>query len=225
MNYAANYLTDLQQLLGRLDSAAIERAVEALRDARDHDRRVFVTGNGGSAAIASQMVVDIGKGASLDRPKRFKIITLTDQIPWITALANDISYDVVFLEQLKNFAEPGDLLIGMSWLLADVPVAGDPLANLAHAYLECSSYSPVQHDPRKPKENMLLARVRAANAQAVILTAAKMCEPGLEEQVAYVHALEEAKLPYFVSEFEENMSSYETLEIQLETFVENLLFA
>ena len=59
----------------------------------------------------------------------------------------------------------------------------------------------------------------------MILTAAKMCEPGLEEQVAYVHALEEAKLPYFVSEFEENMSSYETLEIQLETFVENLLFA
>ncbi len=118
-----------------------------------------------------------------------------------------------------------DLLIGLRWLLADVPVAGDPLANLAHAYLEGSSWSPVQHDPRKPKEDMLLARVRAANAQAVILTAAKMCEPGLEEQVAYVHALEEAKLPYFVSEFEENMSNFETLEIQLETFVENLLFA
>jgi len=114
MNYAATYLTDLQQLIGRLDSSAIERAVDALREARDHDRRVFVTGNGGSAAIASQMVVDIGKGASLDRPKRFKIITLTDQIPWITALANDISYDVVFLEQLKNFAEPGDVLVGMS---------------------------------------------------------------------------------------------------------------
>ena len=114
MNYAATYLTDLQQLIGRLDSSAIERAVDALREARDRDRRVFVTGNGGSAAIASQMVVDIGKGASLDRPKRFKIITLTDQIPWITALANDISYDVVFLEQLKNFAEPGDVLVGMS---------------------------------------------------------------------------------------------------------------
>ena len=114
MSYAASYLTDLQQLLGHLDSAAIDRAVDALREARDRDRRVFVTGNGGSAAIASQMVVDIGKGASLDRPKRFKIITLTDQIPWITALANDISYDVVFLEQLKNFAEPGDVLIGMS---------------------------------------------------------------------------------------------------------------
>jgi len=117
-----------------------------------------------------------------------------------------------------------DFLIGLRWLLEDVGAAGDPLDALAHAYLERSSYSPVQHDPRKQKETMLLKRVRESNAQAVILAAAKMCEPGLEEQVAYVHALEEAKLPYFVTEFEENMTSYDTLEIQLETFVENLLF-
>lgn len=118
-----------------------------------------------------------------------------------------------------------DFLIGLRWLTSDVDAAGDPLANLARAYLDRSSYSPVQHDPRKPKEAMLLERVRAADAQAVILAAAKMCEPGLEEQVAYVHALEEAKLPYFVTEFEENMTSFDTLEIQLETFIENLLFA
>lgn len=117
-----------------------------------------------------------------------------------------------------------DLLIGLRWILSDVPVDGEPLDALAHAYLERSSYSPVQHDPRKPKERMLLERVRNANAQAVILAAAKMCEPGLEEQVAYVHALEAAKLPYFVTEFEENMTNFDTLEIQLETFVENLMF-
>ena len=112
--YAAHYLAELRSVLERLDPAPIQRVVELLREARDTDRRVFVIGNGGSAAIASQMVVDIGKGASLNRPKRFKVITLTDQIPWMTALANDLSYDVVFLEQLKNFAQPGDLLIGMS---------------------------------------------------------------------------------------------------------------
>lgn len=117
-----------------------------------------------------------------------------------------------------------DLLIGMRWILEDVPVAGDPLDALAHAYLERSSYSPVQHDVRKPKEDMLLARANGAGARAAILSAAKMCEPGLEEQVGYVHALDEAKLPYFVTEFEENMTSFDTLEIQLETFVENLLF-
>jgi benzoyl-CoA reductase subunit C len=117
-----------------------------------------------------------------------------------------------------------DLLIGLRWLLSDVPAGGDPLRSLAEAYLERSSYSPVQHDLRKPKEAMLLQRIREAQAQAAIITAAKMCEPGLEEQVAYTKALERENIPYFVSEFEENMTSFDQLEIQLETFVENLLF-
>jgi benzoyl-CoA reductase subunit C len=71
--------------------------------------------------------------------------------------------------------------------------------NLAHAYLENSSYSPVQHDLRKPKEKMLLERIAKSNATAAIITAAKMCEPGLEEQVAYTRALDEAGIPYFMA--------------------------
>ena len=71
---------------------------------------------------------------------------------------------------------------------------------------------------------MLLDRIRTSGAEAAILTAAKMCEPGLEEQVAYTHTLDDAHVPYFVSEFEENMTSFDHLEIQLETFVENLMF-
>lgn len=118
-----------------------------------------------------------------------------------------------------------DLLIGMRWILEDVPLEGDPLMNLAAAYLEKSSYSPVQHDLRKPKEKMLLDRIKTSGADAAIITAAKMCEPGLEEQVAYTRALDEAGIPYFVGEFEENMTSFDNMEIQLETFVENLLFA
>jgi benzoyl-CoA reductase subunit C len=82
----------------------------------------------------------------------------------------------------------------------------------------------VQHDLRKPKEEMLRKRIADANAQAAIITAPKMCEPGLEEQVVYTRALDEDNIPYFVSEFEENMTSFDHLEIQLETFVENLLF-
>jgi benzoyl-CoA reductase subunit C len=118
-----------------------------------------------------------------------------------------------------------DLLIGLRWLLEDVPAAGDPLANLAAAYLDRSSYSPVQHDLRKPKEKMLLERINKAHATAAIITAAKMCEPGLEEQVAYTRALDEAGIPYFMGEFEENMTSFDSMEIQLETFVENILFS
>lgn len=117
-----------------------------------------------------------------------------------------------------------DLLIGLRWITSDVRTDGDPLRHLAEAYLEQSSYSPVQHDLRKPKERMLLERIRTSGAGAAILTAAKMCEPGLDEQVAYAHALDEAGIPYFVSEFEEGMTSFEHLQIQLETFVENVLF-
>lgn len=117
-----------------------------------------------------------------------------------------------------------DLLIGLRWILEDVPLEGDPLHNLATAYLEQSSYSPVQHDLRKPKEKMLMARIQGARAEAAIVTAAKMCEPGLEEQVAYTQVLDAEGIPYFVSEFEETMTSFDHLEIQLETFVENILF-
>jgi benzoyl-CoA reductase subunit C len=118
-----------------------------------------------------------------------------------------------------------DLLIGLRWIVSDVAVNGDPVKSLAHAYLEQSSYSPVQHDLRKPKEHMLLARIRESGASAAIIGAAKMCEPGLDEQVAYVQALDKEKIPYFVSEFEESMTSFDHLQMQLETFVENVLFA
>jgi benzoyl-CoA reductase subunit C len=118
-----------------------------------------------------------------------------------------------------------DLLIGLRWITEDVPLEGDPLFNLAEAYLEKSSYSPVQHDQRKPKEKMLLERIRNSGASAAIITAAKMCEPGLEEQVTYTRTLDEMGIPYFVSEFEENMTSFDHMEIQLETFVENILFS
>ena len=118
-----------------------------------------------------------------------------------------------------------DLLIGLRWILEDVPADGDPLLHLAEAYLEKSSYSPVQHDLRKPKERMLIERIRNSRADAAILTAAKMCEPGLEEQVAYLHALDKEGIPYFISEFEEKMTTFDHMEIQLETFVENILFS
>ena len=133
------------------------------------------------------------------------------------------------IELLRTIAQScyvvdDDLLIGLRWLTGDVDGEEEPLSALARAYLDQSSYSPVQHDLRKPKERMLMERIRQSGAQAAILTAAKMCEPGLDEQVAYARALDEAGVPYFISEFEERMSSFDHLQIQLETFVENILF-
>ncbi len=117
-----------------------------------------------------------------------------------------------------------DLLIGLRWLVADVPTDRDPLQALAESYIDRSAHSPVQHDLTKPKERMLLERLEGAGAEAAILMAAKMCEPGLEELVVHTRALDGHGVRYFVSEFEENMTSFDALEIQLETFVENLVF-
>ncbi len=133
------------------------------------------------------------------------------------------------LDLLRSIAQfcdvvDDDFLIGLRWIEEDVPVDGDPLANLAVAYLDHSSYSPVQHDLRKPKERMFLERLRGARGEAAVVAAAKMCEPGLDEQVAYARALDEAGIPYFVTEFEERMTGFEHLQIQLETFAENILF-
>ena len=83
----------------------------------------------------------------------------------------------------------------------------------------------MQHDLRKPKEHLLLKRVREANAEAVILASAKMCEPGLDEQVAYAKALDAVSIPYFISEFEENQTTFDDISIQMETFLENIMFA
>lgn len=112
--YPAQYSAALQSLLPRLPWDKVEQVIEILRTARDEGRRIFVCGNGGSAATASHFACDIVKGCSYGQPKRFKIQALTDNLAAITAYSNDVSYDCVFVEQLKNFAEPGDVFLGIS---------------------------------------------------------------------------------------------------------------
>jgi D-sedoheptulose 7-phosphate isomerase len=112
--FAQNYLQQLSELVAKVDSAAIGTAIDWMRDARDRQQTVYACGNGGSALIASQMVVDIVKGASYGHPTRFKMLGLSDNMGTVTAYANDVSYDVVFVEQLKNFAQKDDVLIGIS---------------------------------------------------------------------------------------------------------------
>ena len=112
--FVKQYLDDLGSLLPRLDTQAIAQAIVWLREACDQGRMIYICGNGGSASIASQMVVDIVKGASTDREPRFKMLGLTDSISTITAYGNDLSYDDVFVEPLKNFAQADDVLIAIS---------------------------------------------------------------------------------------------------------------
>ena len=132
--------------------------------------------------------------------------------------------DMLAIIQEICYIVDDDLLIGLRWLTEDVPLDGDPVTNLAHAYLESSSYSPVQRDPQKPKEEMLLRRIREAGAEAAIVSAAKMCEPGLEEQVAYSRALDAEGIPHLIMEFEEKTNVFEQMRMEVETFAESLLF-
>ncbi len=114
MNFAESYKTDVLKAIDTIDLAKVGQAIEWFKDARRDGRHIFVCGNGGSASTASHFACDVVKGASFNRDSRFRILALTDQLPTLTAYANDVSYDAVFVEQLKNFAQPGDLFMGIS---------------------------------------------------------------------------------------------------------------
>ncbi len=132
--------------------------------------------------------------------------------------------DLISVLQDACYIVDDDFMVGLRWILEDVAADGDPLEALADAYLNRSDYSPVQHDPRKPKEDMLLRKIEAAGAEAAIIAAAKMCEPGLEEQVGYSQRLYDKGIPHLVMEFEEKSNTFEQTRMEVETFAESLLF-
>ena len=115
MQHIQQYLTDLKIALDALDPAQIEAVRDREAAVRERGGQLFLCGNSGSAATASHLGNDLGKGASYGRQgPRFRVIALTDNVPWITALANDVGYDVVFAEQLRNLGQPGDVLLAIS---------------------------------------------------------------------------------------------------------------
>ena len=114
MNFLEQYKTALKDAVERIDTGHVQQAIQWFEETRAKDKQIFVCGNGGSASTASHFACDILKGASFNRAQRFRIMALTDSLPTITAYSNDVSYDCVFVEQLKNFAEPSDLVMCIS---------------------------------------------------------------------------------------------------------------
>ena len=112
--FAAWYRERSLEQWSRLDLGPLAAAAEALREARDSGRKIYVMGNGGSAAIASQWSVDLCKTASKVGGKPLRCISLTDNVPYLTAVGNDIGYDQVFVRQLENLLERGDLVVLIS---------------------------------------------------------------------------------------------------------------
>ncbi len=114
------FLERIGQELQRIDPREVERLADAIHDCYLNDRFVFVIGNGGSGSNASHFCEDIGKGTLTradfenEAKKRVRILSLTDNTPYILAWGNDEGFDRVFVEQLKNLAGPGDLLVAIS---------------------------------------------------------------------------------------------------------------
>ena len=111
---AKEYLATFQELLDAIDLDAVARVVEHLRVARDREATVYIAGNGGSAATATHLANDLGKATRQSGRTRMRVLSLSDNISWFTALANDEGYERVFTGQLENFARPGDVLIVIS---------------------------------------------------------------------------------------------------------------
>lgn len=115
MDFTA-YTTYLTDALSGVDTGAIEQLIDLLDRARSEDRTVYVIGNGGSAANASHFAQDLAKG-TLSSPaaeRRLRALSLTDNLPFFSALGNDEGYDQVFVQQLRTYAREGDLLIAIS---------------------------------------------------------------------------------------------------------------
>jgi D-sedoheptulose 7-phosphate isomerase len=111
---AANYVQAFEALLQQIDADVIGRIVQSLRSAGDRGSTIYVAGNGGSAATASHWVNDLGKATKCSGETPLRVMSLSDNVSWLTALANDEGYNRVFSGQLENFARPGDVLVVIS---------------------------------------------------------------------------------------------------------------
>ena len=113
-NWINNYLEAQKTALDSIAHGAVGKLIEKFKKALAEDRQIFVFGNGGSAANASHFITDLGKGASDKLSKRFRCFSLNDNVSWITALGNDYSYEDIYLRQLMNYGETGDLVMALS---------------------------------------------------------------------------------------------------------------
>ena len=112
--WIADFITAQKAALDSIPVKAVTQLIETFQKALAEDRQIFVFGNGGSAANASHFVTDLGKGSSDKLGRRFRVLSLNDNVSWMTALGNDYSYDEIFVRQLMCYARAGDLVLALS---------------------------------------------------------------------------------------------------------------
>jgi benzoyl-CoA reductase subunit C len=128
------------------------------------------------------------------------------------------------IEEAGCYILDDDFMRGWRWFTGDVPIQSNPLAALAGAYGDLCYYSGVKHDTREVKSDHLIKMARDKKADAVIIQAAKFCEPALFDYALYRKALDDANIPHLLLEFEEKAWIFDRARSEVETFVESLLF-
>ena len=113
VEFSKSYFNYLAELFKKIDLREIQSFVDTLLSAREAGSLIFFMGNGGSAATASHFANDLAIGAN-DYEKPFKVMSITENIPMITAISNDYGYEEIFLRQLKVYGKSGDILVGIS---------------------------------------------------------------------------------------------------------------
>jgi D-sedoheptulose 7-phosphate isomerase len=112
--FVRNFLSEFADVAKRLSDDDINKATDLLFDAWKKGSKIFIIGNGGSASTASHFACDLAKTTAIDGKKRFKVISLTDNVPLLTALTNDDGFASIFVEQLRNLLEKDDVVIAIS---------------------------------------------------------------------------------------------------------------
>ena len=112
--WIANYIEAEKAALDSIPVEQVESVILKFKQAHAEGRQIFVFGNGGSASNASHFATDLGKGSSDALGKRFKVLSLNDNVSWMTAIGNDYSYDDIYLRQLENYGQAGDIVLTMS---------------------------------------------------------------------------------------------------------------
>ncbi len=112
--WIANYIESEKAALDSIPVERVESVILKFKEAHAESRQIFVFGNGGSASNASHFATDLGKGSSDALGKRFKVLSLNDNVSWMTAIGNDYSYEDVYLRQLENYGKAGDIVLTMS---------------------------------------------------------------------------------------------------------------
>lgn len=184
MDIVQQYFGEVEQMMRAISMPHLQRVLDIVEQTYHEGHRVFIMGNGGSAATASHFALDLAKNTIMPGAPRLKAISLTDHVPLITAWSNDTAYEHIFAEQLANLIEPGDTVIGISasgnslnvinairlarqsraWTIALLGAHGGKIKELVDAYV----LAPGHNIEQEEDAHMILAHIITRHMREIV---------------------------------------------------------